>query len=854
MSSNGNGNPQQQQQQRRRRSTTTPLPAFTDVTASVTAAAFAARRLPELRQLQSATTSLNQQQHPASAAALDISGFLSGGGQPSSRHLRRRATSFRRRQRYRSMVGRSGSSVVVDPKKKTNDNNNDNDDEDPNKEQQQTKSRRQQRRHTSTLVAQHSTWCTVSFSNHHNTTTPTPAVHWIPTHIWHAKRFFVERLWHWQIPLLHTHRGIRATRRLVQQSSAQQQFGKTLVQDVTWRTQAVAWRVCRYRDNNNKNDHVTQVDTALARILAHWKDIALSSSVSVSSNHTRYGTTMLHETDQYPLGGAIGPVQYLVLVAAPTNEPPFFFVSPSSSKEEKEMEGDTKEPGNNNDNDDNKGTTPTLTYYYYLWTHPAIRKDLVRLVHQHVFQKRKDDNHNHNNSTTTNNVPVQPIHGALSCLQVRGAHAMACLQKSLPVVVALSDDDDQTTTSTTTGTTRRETTTPSLFSVTMPDHGKVTIIRNYPRDVESTSCRSRSNNYGVCGYDLFGAAAAIQDAFLRLVLRGGACPVGYMEEGALQLEAQPPVPVFPRDYPDTRAGRLYWQLSTTTTTTTCTRTTAGTATSTCQDANTNHNHDRNDDDDDDDTEAINEWTVLRQWDYGSTGRIQPSRAPLTRVTWWGEDSGGVVLIRSPFLQPLVDAWRGLGVELPPLTATSNQDDTVTATATAATTTTPSSMKKRRRKTVTPTQLRFIPSPSAANRAAHASYCTGLAQSLTASAAVLCQLEIHGVGTVQAGMPIFPLVDSPGSNSSADNESDDASAPATGTPLGYTTAGSFSPWRGSSHGTAVVAAKALLEALASAHLDGAAVTRRRVYTGQTREMLLVRVGEKAQYQACLWLLV
>jgi len=47
--------------------------------------------------------------------------------------------------------------------------------------------------------------------------------------------------------------------------------------------------------------------------------------------------------------------------------------------------------------------------------------------------------------------------------------------------------------------------------------------------------------------------------FYDLIHHGGACAVGLIEQARLQSEADPPRPVWPRDYPDTDCGRRYWK-------------------------------------------------------------------------------------------------------------------------------------------------------------------------------------------------------------------------------------------------------------------------------------------------------
>ena len=72
------------------------LPAFLDASASVSAATYGARRLPEIKAVWEVA-------RPAHCSAVDnmVNEYKSGGGKTSSRHLRRRTTSHRPRKRHR---------------------------------------------------------------------------------------------------------------------------------------------------------------------------------------------------------------------------------------------------------------------------------------------------------------------------------------------------------------------------------------------------------------------------------------------------------------------------------------------------------------------------------------------------------------------------------------------------------------------------------------------------------------------------------------------------------------------------------------------------------------------------------
>jgi hypothetical protein len=85
----------------------------------------------------------------------------------------------------------------------------------------------------------------------------------------------------------------------------------------------------------------------------------------------------------------------------------------------------------------------------------------------------------------------------------------------------------------------------------------ITIRRICPRNVQL------SKNWGVCGYDIFVHPDHCKLLFQSLIIHGGACPIGISEETYLALECDPPLLIFPRDYPDTVEGMRYWNVNTT---------------------------------------------------------------------------------------------------------------------------------------------------------------------------------------------------------------------------------------------------------------------------------------------------
>jgi len=66
------------------------------------------------------------------------------------------------------------------------------------------------------------------------------------------------------------------------------------------------------------------------------------------------------------------------------------------------------------------------------------------------------------------------------------------------------------------------------------------------------------HNLASSGWDIICHPSISAPLFQSFVVDGGACSVGVVEDARAKLEAYPPLPVFPRDYPDTEDGRRYW--------------------------------------------------------------------------------------------------------------------------------------------------------------------------------------------------------------------------------------------------------------------------------------------------------
>lgn len=147
------------------------LPAFMDASATVSVGLFGSRRLPELKAMYSAVTK-------TSAGVSPDQTLTSGGAKTSSRHLRRRTTAVERsKHRHRFPTASKLS---------------------------QSTTRKARRGKQSSLFHGHFEWQNGNCFQTEETETPSP-VHWLIAHVWHSKRFHMESLWGWRVPLWYVH-------------------------------------------------------------------------------------------------------------------------------------------------------------------------------------------------------------------------------------------------------------------------------------------------------------------------------------------------------------------------------------------------------------------------------------------------------------------------------------------------------------------------------------------------------------------------------------------------------------------------------------------------------------------------
>ena len=202
----------------------------------------------------------------------------------------------------------------------------------------------------------------------------------------------------------------------------------------------------------------------------------------------------------------------------------------------------------------------------------------------------------------------------------------------------------------------------------------------------------RDDADGVIGWDILCLPTMAKDLFIALnSTQGTARAIGLIEESHLYLEADPPVPIFPRDFPDTPSGKQYW--------------------------NPGDNHDM---------------IRLRQALENGWGRLEPKET--NAVIHWeslvDNDEKCIVVVRGNFGQPFLDIVQH---------GTSSHSICQE-----------SPVRRTRRKIRPPGSLIVAPPLSQEASKDHVEACRSLLESLSLPAMIRCLLFVDGRGTIDAG--------------------------------------------------------------------------------------------------------
>jgi hypothetical protein len=416
--------------------------------------------------------------------------------------------------------------------------------------------------------------------------------------------------------------------------------GKSLLQDVTWSMQPI-WLQTTLSSRQ-------AVQRRIARIIPEFDFGFTEKATEESVAFTSTGQGTVHGIDQFPMR-AVGPVTWMcsrgALFHAAANEANLVFV--------------------------------------YLWIHPSIRTIVLELLEQ-LFAEKEDQIHG----------PHQSVKGGVSCLRLRGKHTVESLQtallgfgkydlSSLPAAVSDNNDDELVA--------LRDGVTVSHAQNEEPSK-PLLLVSRCPRDP------TIGMNVAVFTLDIFCDPDVASGLFLALVLKGASCPVGVAEETHLHLECHPPVPLFPRDYPDTDEGISYWEGNSP------------------------------------------EWKDIREYWESGVGRFRPREGISEPIDWKeivpATTDDSVVVVRGGFGKPFIDTMSGCGI----VPHSSNS----------------SAHRRKRRRVRDPSLHVTAQCLSKEQAAAHLGVCTALSQSLSLPAVLLCHLRVVGPGSVAAGAGLYAL--------------------------------------------------------------------------------------------------
>ncbi|EJK65796.1 hypothetical protein THAOC_13308 [Thalassiosira oceanica] len=645
---------QQPPSRQRRRQSDFDTHQFLDASASVHAGLFGARRLPEIKALWRSIVS--DQLESSHDAAGDGGGSTktrrigaSGGGKISSRHLRRRTNSHKRR-RQRFTGGGAEDEGIPAPKSKSIE------------EGQDSGLNRRARRKPTFLKELHSRWWDASCADDEQ------ACNWLPTHLWHAKRFHMAELFSWSVPLVHTNRGSRASLRL----AASVTDPKCTVQDATWEVNGRALRLA--------GESVQSLVTALQRLCGSDAEFFLDGPFLGGK---RAVDCELYEVDSCPLR-PIGPAVLSF------------------------------------DSSDDVGKSAVS-----ILVHPMIQK-------QTEVELAKLDR--------------AILHAPLSLIRLRGRTATSTVKR----LIGHDENLD--------GCSHG-----SLFDLEIM--GKAATARCHRPN------RLHSSNIPSAGWDIVCHPSSSLDLFKDVVNNCGACAIGMVEHDKAQLEAYPPLPMFPRDYPDTQAGRAYWSGG--------------------QHPGTKYSKDC----------LFVRSCLEMSWGKTSTALRKAKRLclsgsnrtgaisiidwdkliPRTKNDYAG--STAPLVVRGSFGAPFVQLANGCG-----RFQSSALDQTTT--------------RRPRRRKRSPNSFVKASSLSTAEYSSQSNLCRQLKSSLSLPAILRCELICEGKGRFEVGDSIFTVSRDPG----------EANGEAVNQPLGFVSSCGFSPSRGKPHGVGFIGASRFIDAL------------------------------------------
>mmetsp|Transcript_16451 Transcript_16451/g.35551 ORF Transcript_16451/g.35551 Transcript_16451/m.35551 type:complete len:875 (-) Transcript_16451:39-2663(-) len=799
---------------------------FLDASATVQAGLFGARRLPEIKSLwrqmvQGELDTVRERgdrPNDANGERIDQASIRrageSGGGKISSRHLRRRTNSHKRRRRHRFPRGKDGSGggdtgVTEDEEGSNNamvanemsDRPGTSDDSGKKSKQKQNPCRRA-RRKPALMKISHSHWWQPQRSTQTVQTQLSTQINeekfphsWIPTHLWHAKRFHVSPpLFSWAIPLIHSNRGSRASLRL----ASSETFPKCTIQDGTWEVNGCAIRLEVTKEATSSQESMRTLISILQKLCGSEAPFLNEESILTGQGA---GEGLVHEIDACPLQ-PIGPATFFFGCSSYDDGPESAHVS--------------------------------------ILIHPAIHKRVVSLLRT-ILPTDTDTNGKVTLSTVS-----------LSLLRIRGRASTSTLNKVLGIAENSGSLGDRVNHGTLIeGGAHPESDFKSI-SNTITGQSSILLKSHQPNQ----NYQHLPHNLSSSGWDILCHPSVSSSLFQAFINNGGACAIGLAEDARAHLEAYPPLPMFPRDYPDTEEGKSYWE--------------GGTSLAL---ANKKHGECG----EEQSLATWKDWAVVRTCVEGSWGRIntplkrtirhwkqhddkekgksreenksKSHESPMletsnlseksqlfgrdTSLIHWtsliSPDEESTIVVRGSFGVPFLQLLHGCGRlhSQPGSDATEN------------------TRHRRPRRKVRPPNLSVHASPlSRQESQAHSNMCQQLSSSLSLPALLRCELYCEGKGAFNIGDLIFPLdlqdSDDISEGSELDDGASNADEKSQSLPLGVVVAGGFSPSRGRYHGIGFVGAAKLMDALdGTVHGMGMATPQSNGQKKMALKVMLVR---------------
>lgn len=520
---------------------------------------------------------------------------------------------------------------------------------------------------------------------------------------------------------MNANRGSRASLRL----ATSQTNPKCTIQDATWEIDGGAIELRVSQSNSSSPSSRGQLLKVLISMMQKFTDVTCLSDEAVTSGQ-RATEVLIHEIDCFP-GGIVGPGTFI-----------FKHIT---------------------DEDDSSNNAVHLSVF----VHPSIKLQVTTIFSTLAGSLEKNSDINVTVSSTE----------SYSLLRVRGTSSTT----TLAYVLSLNWADIS-----------------NEVSGNGIEHG--TLLKTNVQCESSTAytqliikCHKPNQQYqhlpqniACSGWDIFCHPSVGNELFQRFVCKGESCAIGLVEDARAQLEAYPPLPIFPRDFPDSRNGRVYWE----------------------GDSATN-----------DEVTQPNSWALIRSCIEGSWGRNnrvlsrhrrecrdgispkdevpQASKLIMDNITGgrslrinWSRlvsptNDEPVIIVRGSFGIPFLQLLHGCGR----LHKKQGDSDSTRQT------------KRRPRRPVRPPNVAInAPALSKEEKIAHSKTCQQLNESLSLPALLRCELYFDGKGSPSVGDIIFSLSQKSGGEST----------------LGLVVASGFSPSRGKAYAVAFVSAAKFIGAL------------------------------------------